>query len=138
MEGQNNFNEIIKYTITNNTKNKTQIFGEEFVKNNENNFKIIFNNEEFNLTPFLDLSIYKSTKKTIEITLKQINKVTDISKMFYGCKELTSFPGLSKLNVDDVKNISFMFLNCSSLQRISDISNWNTSNITNMAGLFQG
>ena len=137
MSNEKNFEEKIRYKLTKNN-NKLKIFGENFVKNNENNFKIIFDDKEINLCSFLDLSNYKKNFKVIEIILKQINDITNISKMFSDCNELMSFPGLSKFNIDNVTDISFMFSNCSSLSTLPNISKWNTSKVKNMSCLFQG
>jgi surface protein len=50
-----------------------------------------------------------SNTEEIEIILKGINNITDISEMFYDCESLISLP---------------------------DIFNWNTSKVTNMKEMF--
>ena len=57
-----------------------------------------------------------------------LNKVTDISCMFYGCNSLKSLPDISKWNIGNVTNMSELFSNCSSLTSLPDISKWNTIN----------
>ena len=140
MENEYDFKEKITYKIGKATKDaknkdkiKLKIFGEEFVKNNKSNFKIIFEEEELDLTPYLEVS---KDKKTVEIILEQINPITDLSNMFSGCLEL-SFPNLSKLNTEQITNISNLFKNCG-ISQLPDISNWNTSHIKNMSGVFSG
>jgi len=138
MESQFDFKEKITYKIiSDNYKSKTKklkIFGEEFVKNNKSNFKIIYDNQEIDLTPFLEIS---SDIKSLDIFLFQINRITNLSSMFSECLELYSFPQLGKLNTETVTDISELFAN-TKLTDLPDLSNWNTSNITNMSGIFKG
>ena len=142
MEDEFNFKEKIEYKLIKNKKEvgdkrKIKIFNEEFVKNNESNFKIIYKDEEFNLLTFLEISKDK-TSNIVNIILKQINKITDISKMFMECEELYSCSGLSKLNIENVTDISHLFRNCKNILKLPDISKWNTSNVNNMSYLFSG
>ena len=142
MEDEFNFKEKIEYKLIKNKKEvgdkrKIKIFNEEFVKNNESNFKIIYKDEEFNLLTFLEISNNK-TSNIVNIVLKQINKITDISKMFMECEELYSCSGLSKLNIENVTDISHLFRNCKNILKLPDISKWNTSNVNNMSYLFSG
>ena len=136
-----NFQEKIKYKIVNKSKiNQKKViiklFNDSFVKNNKNNFNIIYNDKELSLIS--DLEILNDKKSSIiEIILKQTNEITDISKMFSECEELYSFSGLSKLDIENVKDISELFTNCK-LINLPDISKWNTSNINNMSGIFRG
>ena len=60
--------------------------------------------------------------------------VTDMESMFAGCENLESLDlsGFYTLNVTDM---SFMFSRCSSLQSL-DLSGFDTSNVTNMIGMF--
>ena len=138
MEVNFTFKEKIKYQKINkkNNNQKLRIFNDEFVTNNKSNFKIIFNEKELSLSPFLDIT--NNTKSNIiEITLVQTNQITDLSNMFSECEELYLFPGLCKLNIEKVTNISNLFKNCK-IRNIPDLSKWNTSNIINMSGLFRG
>ena len=128
---------IIKNKKDNNENPKIKIFNEEFVKNNESNFKMVYNGNESNLTPFLDISTNKPTN-IVEIVLRQTNVITNLSGMFYGCDRLYSCSGLSKLNIENVTDISGLFRNCINILKLPDISNWNTSNINNMSYLFSG
>jgi len=128
---------FIKYKILGKSE-KIRIFGDEFVKNNQENLKIIYENEELELNTFFDLSKNKQKKNFLEIQLKINKNITNLSYMFSGCKELISLPFITKINVDKVIDMSFLFSNCSSLSLIPDISNWNTSNVSNMASMFGG
>ena len=133
------FNGKIKYILKKENKdrteiNKTKIFNEDFVKNNEPNFIIIYNNQKLNLTSFLEIS---SDKKSFEINLLQTNKITNVSKMFSGCTDLDSFQSLSELDTENVTDISDIFAN-TNIKMIPNISKWNTSNIINMSGIFKG
>ena len=138
---RNDEDDNIIYKVSGKTE-KIQIFGEIFVKNNQNNFKIIIENyKEIELTSLYDLKKYSGSitkNKTIVIKLKQIKEVTDLSMMFQGCRDLICLPDLSKLNLDNVTDISYLFSNCSSLSSLPDISSWNTSKIKNMSSLFYG
>ena len=139
MEDCFGFKEEISYQVIKTKKdykNKAslKIFNEEFVNKNKSNFKIIYNDNEIDLTSDLEIT---NNQINISIILYQTNQITDISKMFAECEELYSFPGLSKLKIDTVTNISNLFKNCK-FSKLPDISSWNTSNIINMSGLFTG
>ena len=56
--------------------------------------------------------------------------------MFYNCKSLISIPDISIWNINNVSNLSYMFCGCESLISIPDISKWNINNVINMKGLF--
>ena len=58
------------------------------------------------------------------------NGVTDLSSMFYECRNLTSIPELDTSNVPDM---SYMFYYCRSLTTIPKLD---TSNVTNMKDMF--
>ena len=83
------------------------IFGYKFVERNKNNCKLIIEGKEEDLKEKINLL----NKDMIEIKLKGITNVTDMSYMFYECSSLSSLP---------------------------DISKWNTSNVTDMGGMFTG
>ena len=68
---------IIKYKIG--KEDKIRIFGDEFVKNNIENLKIIYENEELELNAFFDLSNNKKKKNFLEIQLKIIKDITNLS-----------------------------------------------------------
>ena len=53
----------------------------------------------------------QSVNKNIEIILIGVEKVTDMSYMFYGCNSLSSLPDISKWNTSNVTDMSSMFSN---------------------------
>ena len=59
-----------------------KLFGKDFVKNNANNCKIICDNKEYDLVEYFDINDYKKNKNILEIELKIINNLTDMSNMF--------------------------------------------------------
>ena len=127
---------ILKYNIKD--IDKIKLFGEEFVKNNKGNILTLINDEEYELNSLFDLSDNHKTKKFLEIKIKLLNKLLNISYMFSGCKQLVSAKYISLLNTDDVIDMSFMFSNCSSLSSLPDISKWNTSKVKSMESMFEG
>ena len=130
----NKNNEItIIYTIN---KNDTSIklFDYKFIENNKINCKYIYKGIECELEEFLKLSNYKEDK--LEIILKGILDVTDMSYMFCECLSLSSLPDISKWNTKNVTNMKCMLSNCSNLLSLSDISQWNTTNVTDMSYMF--
>ena len=79
---------LIKYKVDKNSKkDKLRIFGEKFVQNNKGKCTI------FCLFPYLydkELVVYLNYSEIkcadiIEISLKGINNITDMSDMFEGC-----------------------------------------------------
>ena len=74
-------------------KNSVKIFGSEFVKNNKNNCKIIYENKEYELREYINIKDNK--KEKIEIKLKGINNITNMGHMFAECKSLSSLPEIS-------------------------------------------
>ena len=100
-------------------KNNIRIFGTEFVKNNKNICKMIINNKGYKI---IENYKVKNNNNKLEIKLKGINNVTNMSRMFDGCSSLSSLPDISKLNTNKVTNMSFMFSECSSLSSLPDIS----------------
>ena len=128
-------NLIIKYKVNLNDE-KVRIFGDEFVNKNKNNCKIIFGNKELELDSFFDLKQNNVNNEILEISLRKINDITDMSYMFEGCSSLESIPNLSRWNTDDVINMSYMFSKCSSLKNLSDISKLNTKYVQDMSYMF--
>ena len=73
--------------------------------------------------------------KVIEgIEYLNTEKVTTMSHMFAGCKDLTSLD-LSSFNTAEVTNMSNMFVGCSGLLSLG-VSSFNTANVTDMSGMF--
>jgi surface protein len=78
------------------------------------------------------------SKKIIEIKLIGINKVINLSYMFFDCTSLISISDISTWDTSNVKDISDMFVGCKSLTSLPDISKWNTSNVKDMRDMFIG
>ena len=69
---------------------KNKLFGEIFVRNNKNNCKIIINGKENELVSFYDIERLEENE-ILEIKLKGIKNVKDMSYMFCGCLSLIIF-----------------------------------------------
>ena len=127
---------IINYDINEYNKD-IKIFGYNFIENNKNICQIIYEDEYYELTEFLELKNI-GNNKILEIKLIGINNVIDVSFMFCRCESLTSLPDISKWNTNNVTNMSWMFSWCKSLESLPDISKWNTNNVTDMSSLIEG
>ena len=77
---------------------------------------------------------FRSLTKIEGISNLNTSNVTNISKMFYGCKSLTSLD-LSNFNTSKVTDMSDMLSLCRSLASI-DVRNFDTSKVTDMNGMF--
>ena len=86
---------IIKYKIDK-IKKEINIFGEKFVNNNKNNYILIYDGNEYELS--VKLNIKNVGNKTIEVKLKEIKNVTNMESMFFGCSSLLSLTDISKWN----------------------------------------
>ena len=113
-----------------------KVFGSEFVKNNKAHCKIIYENNELELQKEFDTQ--KINKDKLEIKLKGVSKITNMSNMFSGCSALCSLPDFDKIDTVNVSSMTNLFNGCSSLKSLSDISKWNTSNVVNMDYMFCG
>ena len=113
--------------------NKIRIFGEEFVKNNKDKFKMIINKKEYDLREY-----YKIDNNELKIKLIGINNIENMKCIFAECENLYSLPDISKWDTKNINDMSFIFYKCSNLIELSDISKWNTSHVTNMSGMFSG
>ena len=130
-----NFKEnIITIRYITKEKGKIRIFGDNFVKNNKNNCKIIYINKERELEQFIKFKNFINIGVQ-EIQLKVYNDLTDMSYMFSDCDCLLSLPDISKLNTKNVIDMNHMFYFCESLESL-DISKWDTKNVTNMSYMF--
>ena len=112
--------------------NKIKIFGSDFVERNINNCKLIIEGKEEDLKEKMNLL----DKDRIEIKLKGITNITDMSCMFDECSSLSSLPDISKWNTSNIIDMSYIFNKCPLLSSLPDISKWNTSNVTDMGGMF--
>ena len=115
---------IMKYKIIEDTK--IRIFGDDFVENNKEICKIIIGEKEEELCAFYETENIKlKDDKILEIILKGIKNITDLSSMFLFCNNLISY---SYINFDSSKiiNMSNIFCGCELLENIPDISKWKT------------
>jgi surface protein len=129
----------IKYKIEDIEKSKNiRIFGDEFVKNNENICKIIINGNELPLTTHKDVDKNQLNNGIFEIKLKGIKNITNMRYMFSDCELLFSLPNISKLNTENVIDMSYMFYYCELLSSLADISKWKTDKVANMSFMFCG
>ena len=96
----------------------------------------------------LDLSIWDTSKVTnmtsmfsgcnnltsLDLSGWDTSKITTMNSMFANCKNLTSLD-LSGWDTSKVTNMSYMFNNCNKLTSL-DLSGWDTSNVTLMNNMF--
>jgi len=129
-----NDNEITIIYKINPKDSKIRLFGEIFIENNKDKCKYIYEDKEYELESYFILSNYNKDK--LEIKLKGINNITNMSYMFYNCSSLLSLPDISKWKTNNVTDMNSMFYNCSSLLSLPKISKWNTNNVTDMNSMF--
>ena len=111
-----------------------KIFGSKFVENNKNICKMIIDNKEYEITE--EYRVKRFDHNILNIKLKGIENVTDMSDMFKECSSLISVPDISKWNTNNVVDINGIFNGCISLSSLPDISQWNTNNVTKMNFMF--
>jgi len=128
----------IKYKINEDNKNNVKIFGDLFVRNNKNNCEIICENKSYELTDIFNAENYSKSQneQLLEIKLKGISKIIDMSHIFDDCYSLNSLPNISKLDTSSITNMSYIFSGCESLVYLPDISNWDTSSVTDISYMF--
>ena len=135
-----NKNEItFKYKVDKSCK-ELKIFGKKFVENNKNKCIIEYKSDYYSWLKSKDLAENIDTddlpNDILELTLKNIDKMTDMSYMFDGCKSLLALIDASEWDTSNITNMSYLFNECECLISISDISKWNTSKVTDMSGMF--
>ena len=136
MENMRNNEILLRYKI-NYTDNTIKLFGKKFVDNNKKSCRIIIDNKENKICTYLDKNKIDQNKQILEIKLKINKPLNTMKDMFSNCDSLISFTE-NNLNTSKVTDISYMFYECKQLSEISDISKWDTSNITNMNSMFKG
>ena len=153
------FDLFIIYKI-NQKDSSIKIFGENFVKKNKDNIKIIIEGIEMNLVsnykckenqkllkvklisnkPINDLSyIFQGCSNLIYLGEDSINikDAIDMSYAFDGCSSLEDLDCISDFETKEVKNMSFMFRDCTSLKKLNPLNNWNTNNVIYMNSMFE-
>ena len=155
-----NINEIdLVYNIPKGKK-EIGIFGEEFVKENKDLCKIIYENKVYDLSEYF--SVENNTSNKLKFKLKGINNVTNLSDMFKLCSNLSDesdfsnwdthyvnsmaelfylcqfekLPDISHFDKRNVVDMSYMFTYCRKLKSLPDISKWNTSKVSYMNHMF--
>ena len=73
---------------------------------------------------------------TLDVSVFDTFRVTNMYSMFNGCKNLTNLEGTEEWDTSKVTNMSHMFNGCNNLATL-DLSDWKTSEVTNMGGMFQ-
>ena len=111
-------------------------FHEEFVKNNKNKIQLIFKNKEYKLCGSIS-EIDKDFKdNTIDVKLKVIGALTNLSYMFSG-SEISYLGDISKLDTSKVTDMSYLFYENKFVHFDDGFAiNWDTSNVKNMSYLF--
>ncbi len=84
-------------------------------------------------------SLFSSLSKltTIDTTVFDTSKVTDMSYMFSGCSGLIRNLDVSNFDTSKVADMSVMFNDCEGLTSI-EVSNFDTTNVTYMGYMFAG
>ena len=78
----NNNNQISIIYKINKNDTRIKIFGYNFIKNNKDKCKYIYEDKEYELEAYFKLS--NKDKDELIIILKGINRITDMSYMFNG------------------------------------------------------
>ena len=130
---------ILRYNLDKHyiQNNKIKIFDEKFVKNNENNCKILCKGKSYNLVDYFDISNSNKENNMLEIELEGANNITNASYMFYECNCLSPLSQISEWDTSKVTNMEALFSNCASFTSLPDISQWDTSNVTNISSMFE-
>ena len=81
---------------------------------------------------------YAGTFRGNYISGWNIDKVKDLSGMFFSCSKLVSLPDISNWNTHNVKNMTGMFSDCSMLISLPDISKWKLNKNTEIINMFKG
>ena len=99
--------------------------------------KVVFEESFKKFEPTTLSSFFKGLESLTSISgLENLNTthVTDMSKMFYNCYNLSSL-NLSQFNTGNVEKMNEMFYNCRGLNSL-DLSAFNTAKVNNMYRMF--
>ena len=133
---QNHLNILDLAYKVNNDEPEVRLFGDIFVENNKDNFKLFIDGNEVEFNDVYQTHQIEEGTNILKVTLKQIKPTTDYSFLFFRCDSLLFFYNPEKMNLDKVTNISHLFAECKTHTYLPDISSWDTSNITIMDSLF--
>ena len=106
-----NKDEITLIYMIGTNDNSIKIFDSEFVNNNKNNCKILYENKEYELMEIFQIDNIKNKEKLI-IKLKGIKKITNANKMFYECFHLYSVPDINNWDISQLSEMNEMFKGC--------------------------
>ena len=112
-----------------------RIFGQNFIKNNANNFILFIDGKEEKMKEIVKI---KGTNETLKIKLIKINETTDLSDMFNKCDCLSKINIINRWNTSNVTTMSGMFSGCKALERLPDMSKWETNKVTDLSNMFEG
>ena len=142
IETKNNSDEII---IQKEILYSTEIFNsanysdnDDYDKQTCNSIISIISEVTLNKNKIGDDSTISQNKESIFVNIGQIRDIyiTNMYKMFYGCKSLKLLDIFSNWKIDYLIDMSYMFKGCSSLSSLPDISNWNINNVIDLSYLF--
>ena len=81
--------------------------------------------------------IFEVTKfRYIDISDWDVSNVSNMTAMFFRCKDLKSVGNISDWDVSNIKSMRGMFYGCDELESVVDISKWDVSNVTDMSFMF--
>ena len=123
-----------------------RIFGENFVKNNVDNFVLFIDEteekmkeEKWREEKLKEKDKIKDPNKPLKIKLIKINETEDLSEMFYKCDCLSEINIINnKWDTSNLKKMSGMFYGCKALKKLPEISKWETNKITDFSSIFEG
>ena len=95
----------LEYKATN--ESKIKLFGSKFVNKNKDKCKIIYNEKEYDLMEYFEFDINYNHNDSFKIQLRINNNITDISHIFFQCKELLSISDLlvDNYNITDINEL---------------------------------
>ena len=95
----------LEYKATNDSKIK--LFGSKFVNKNKDKCKIIYNEKEYDLMEYFEFDNNYNHNDSFKIQLRINNNITDISHIFFQCKELLSISDLlvDNYNITDINEL---------------------------------
>ena len=88
------------------------------MKRNKKKSKLIIDGKEQELKEKYSFGIFSSKKDILEIKLKGITNITNMSCMLSGCESLSSLSDISKWNTSNISNMSKMFSGCNKSSKI--------------------
>ena len=98
------------------------------------NFPLIFNTSS--VTDMARMFYGCRSLTSLDLSTFDTSSVTNMNSMFYGCSNLSSL-NLSTFDTSSVRDMGWMFRQCKTLTSL-DLSTFNTSSVTNMNSMFWG